>query len=114
MNDDDTELNSDFGDRHRISSSAGRDSIIGSRVTQFISSNKDLLLGLMFGIAIIEGAALFFEWRAKTTAEDLKNYDLTQFQAGDFADLKAKVISDHELIQAYGLQRTVIDNCRSK
>lgn len=94
-----------------VSSSAGRDSFVNSTVS-FLKSNKDLLLGLFLGVAVIEGAALFYEWRHLAQQQELKRYELSDFITTHFNPLEAKVSSDHDLIQAYGIAKTI--ECRSK
>lgn len=76
------------------------------------NANKDVILGFMLGIALIEGAALFYEWRHKAQQSELEQYKLSDFESTHFNPLAAQVQSDHDLIQAYGLQKLVADTCR--
>ena len=46
----------------------------------FLGGKRDLVLGILLAIGIIEGAALFYEWRNKQVAEDMHGYDARQAQ----------------------------------
>lgn len=46
-----------------------------SSVVQFVRGNKEMLLGVLLCVVIIESATLFFEWRNKTVAADLAIYN---------------------------------------
>jgi hypothetical protein len=94
---------------HSIRASGG--SSISS-IKNFISGNKDLLLGLLLGLAIVEGSALFYEWRHKAQQQELKRYELSDFITTHFNPLLAEVQTDHDLIQAYGLSKTVAQTCK--
>lgn len=58
-------------------------------------------------ICALIGAGLMY--RYASMVNDLKRYDLDFFIQHDFADLKTQARVDHELIQAYGLQKAVKD-----
>jgi len=74
---------------------------------------EGLLLGIALCLVIIESAALFFEWRHRAQQSELQRYELSDFQTTHFNPLAAQVKSDHDLIQAYGLQKLVATTCRS-
>ncbi len=78
-----------------------------SVVKNFVKNNTEFLLGLFIAIAIIEGAFLWTEWHHKEQQSDLALYELHDFQSTHFNPLLSQVKSDHDLIQAYGLQNAV-------
>ena len=89
----------------------------GSSITQvknFITSHSQMLLGIFIGLAIVEGAALFYTWRYKAQQSELARYELQDFQTHQFNPLVAKVESQGQLIQAYGIQQTVQEACVRK
>lgn len=51
-----------------------------SSVKNFVKGNKDLLLGLFLGLAMIEGFFLFYAYREKQVSEDLHGFDARQAQ----------------------------------
>ena len=61
---------------------------------------------LIFGVLYLQAE------RKLTTTEDLKRYELTDFQTTHFNPLEAQVKSDHDLIQAYGLNKIVAETCK--
>jgi len=86
----------------------------GSSVTvikKFVKEHTDFLLGLFMALAVIEGAALWTQWHHKEQQSDLAMSNLHDFETLTFAPLAAQVKSDHDLIQAYGLQNS-LSNCK--
>ncbi len=83
-----------------------------SIVKNFVKNNTEFLLGIFIAIAIIEGAFLWTQWHHKEQQSDLAIYELHDFQTTHFNPLAAQVKSDHDLIQAYGLQKTISETCK--
>ena len=78
-----------------------------SFVKRVVTENKDFLLGLFMALAMIEGVALWTQWHHKEQQSDLALVELHDFQTLTINPLSAQVKSDHDLIQAYGLQNSL-------
>ena len=75
-----------------------------------IQGVKDKLPTLLLACCLIALVVLIFLYRYDAQERDLDRYDDTQRAeklAQDLADIRSKLTTDHELIQAYGLQRAV-------
>jgi signal transduction histidine kinase len=70
---------------------------------------KAWFTNVLLAINIVALVVLIFVYRHAAMVQDLKRWDLDNFLQTSFSDLKATVKSDHELIQAYGLQKTIHD-----
>jgi len=68
---------------------------------------KGWFTNVLLAINIVAIVVLIFAYRHAAQEDDLKRYDLDFFVQHDFADLKTQVRTDHELIQAYGLQKSL-------
>lgn len=66
---------------------------------------RELILGAILALSILVNIAMFFAYRGLTQTVDLDRYDDNTFINGRFAELSAQVKADHDLIQAYGLQK---------
>jgi hypothetical protein len=62
---------------------------------------------ILLALSILVNVALFMAYRHTEQTVDLDRYDDNTFINGRFSDLVAQVKADHELIQAYGLQKAV-------
>jgi len=71
---------------------------------------KDLMMGTILALSIVINIWLIYEYRDFRTQEWLKNNDLTFFKTNEYADLKAKVLSQESLINSYGLRQA----CKEK
>ncbi len=86
----------------------------GSNVTvikRFVKEHTEFLLGIFMAISLVEGAFLWTEWHHKEQQSDLAIYELHDFQSATFNPLLAQVKSDHDLIQSYGLSKTISETC---
>ncbi len=68
---------------------------------------RDLIIAALLALSIIGNVAMLFAYRELTQTVDLDRYDDNTFINGRFAELSAQVKADHDLIQAYGLQKAV-------
>lgn len=68
---------------------------------------RELIVALILSVSILVNVALWFALRDLKQTVDLDRYDDNTFINGRFAELSAQVKADHDLIQAYGLQKTV-------
>lgn len=68
---------------------------------------RDLIVALILSVSILVNVALWFALRDLKQTVDLDRYDDNTFINGRFAELSAQVKADHDLIQAYGLQKAV-------
>jgi hypothetical protein len=66
-----------------------------------------LWTAVLLALSILGNVVLFMTWKHTEQTVDLDRYDDNTFINGRFADLAAQVKADHDLIQAYGLQRAV-------
>lgn len=99
----------------KSSVSSGRDSYVASKVTKvtnWFNSYKEVILGIALGLVLVEGAMLYFEYRHKAQQNELARANFSDWQAFNFNPWVAKVEADHELIQAYGLNKTIAENCK--
>jgi hypothetical protein len=62
---------------------------------------------VLLALSILVNVALFMAWKHTEQTVDLDRYDDNTFINGRFADLVAQVKADHDLIQAYGLQKSL-------
>ncbi len=62
---------------------------------------------ILLALSILVNMALYMQFRHTEQTVDLDRYDDNTFINGRFADLAAQVKADHDLIQAYGLQKAV-------
>lgn len=70
---------------------------------------KGWFTNVLLAVCICALIGAFMMYRYASMQQDLKRYDLDFFIQHDFADLKVQAKIDHELIQAYGLQKAVKD-----
>lgn len=75
---------------------------------------KGWFTNVLLAINIVAIIVLIFVYRHSGMVQDLKRYDLDFFINNEFADVKAQARVDHELIQAYGLQKAVKDAAKEK
>lgn len=85
-----------------------------SAVASITGGYREWLLGVLLGTNMILGFALFFEYRHQAQQQELKRYELSDFITTHFNPLEAQVRSDHDLIQAYGLQKIMIESNKLK
>lgn len=84
----------------------------GSNVAQAMITGekvKGWFTNVLIAVCICALIGAFMMYRYASMQQDLKRYDLDFFIQHDFADLKVQSKIDHELIQAYGLQKAVKD-----
>jgi hypothetical protein len=68
---------------------------------------REILVATLLALSILVNLALFLMYRHTQQTVDLDRYDDNTFINGRFAELSAQVKADHDLIQAYGLQKAV-------
>lgn len=68
---------------------------------------RDIIITTLLAISILVNFVLVFQYRHLEQTVDLDRYDDNTFINGRFAELSAQVKADHDLIQAYGLQKAV-------
>lgn len=68
-------------------------------------SGRDLFWGVILALSLIVNVWCAWEIRDIGTRKWLHDYDLNQFQMGQFAELQRKVDVDHELIKIFGPQQ---------
>lgn len=68
---------------------------------------RDLIIATVLALSIIVNVVMFFQLRHLEQTVDLDRYDDNTFINGRFAEVSAQVKADHDLIQAYGLQKAV-------
>ena len=68
---------------------------------------RDLIVATVLALSIVVNVVMFFQIRHLEQTVDLDRYDDNTFINGRFAELSAQVKADHDLIQAYGLQKAV-------
>lgn len=68
---------------------------------------RELIIAVLLALSILVNVALWFQYRHLEQTVDLDRYDDNTFINGRFADLATQVKADHELIQAYGLQKVL-------
>lgn len=68
---------------------------------------RDLIIAAVLAASILGNIAMWVAYRELTQTVDLDRYDDNTFINGRFAELSAQVKADHDLIQAYGLQKAV-------
>lgn len=104
--------------REPVSKSTGGDDIRADnqstvfKIVNMVRSNTEFFIGLLMALLVIESAALFYDWRYKAQQSELQKQELKDFQTFVFDPIAQQVKSDHDLIQAYGLSKTVADNCK--
>jgi hypothetical protein len=62
---------------------------------------------MLLALSMLINIALFMAWKHTEQTVDLDRYDDNTFINGRFSDLSAQVKADHDLIQAYGLQKVL-------
>jgi hypothetical protein len=68
---------------------------------------RELVIAVLLALSILVNVALWLQYKHTEQTVDLDRYDDNTFINGRFADLAAQVRADHDLIQAYGLQKAV-------
>jgi hypothetical protein len=68
---------------------------------------REILVATLLALSIIVNIVLWMQSRHTEQTVDLDRYDDNTFINGRFAELAAQVKADHDLIQAYGLQKTL-------
>lgn len=68
---------------------------------------RDIIIGGLLALSVLGNVVMFLSYRELTQTVDLDRYDDNTFINGRFAELSAQVKADHDLIQAYGLQKAV-------
>lgn len=66
-----------------------------------------LITAILLALSIMGNVAMYLSYRNLNQTVDLDRYDDNTFINGRFADLATQVKADHDLIQAYGLQKAV-------
>ncbi len=66
-----------------------------------------LITAILLALSIMGNVAMYLSYRTLNQTVDLDRYDDNTFINGRFADLSSQVKADHDLIQAYGLQKAV-------
>jgi hypothetical protein len=75
-----------------------------------VSGVKERLSSVLLSMCLVALGALIFLYRYDAQERDLDRYDDGQRQERidkELADIRAELKTDHELIQAYGLQKAV-------
>ena len=75
---------------------------------------RDLIIATLLALSVLVNVALLLMYRYDSQERDLDRYDDGQFITHDFANLKSEVEADHQLIQAYGLQKAVKEAAKEK
>ena len=70
-------------------------------------SAREILVAIILSTSILGNVVMWVAYRDLKQVVDLDRYDDNTFINGRFADLAAQVRADHDLIQAYGLQKTL-------
>ena len=68
---------------------------------------RELIVATLLALSIVGNVAMFLAYRSLTQTVDLDRYDDNTFINGRCAELSAQGKADHDLIQAYGLQKAV-------
>lgn len=68
---------------------------------------RELIVAILLALSIAVNGVMLFQLRHLEQTVDLDRYDDNTFINGRFAELAAQVRADHDLIQAYGLQKAV-------
>jgi hypothetical protein len=68
---------------------------------------REILVATLLALSILVNVVMWATYRHLNQTVDLDRYDDNTFINGRFADLAAQVKADHDLIQAYGLQKAV-------
>lgn len=68
---------------------------------------REILVAVILSASILVNIALYVQLRHTEQTVDLDRYDDNTFINGRFAEVAAQVKADHDLIQAYGLQKTL-------
>lgn len=66
-----------------------------------------ILTAILLALSIVGNVAMYLSYRHLEQTVDLDRYDDNTFINGRFADLSTQVKADHDLIQAYGLQKSL-------
>lgn len=66
-----------------------------------------LITAILLALSVLGNVAMYLSYRDIKQTVDLDTYDDRTFINGRFSDLAQQVKSDHDLIQAYGLQKSV-------
>lgn len=66
-----------------------------------------VITAILLALSITGNIVMYLSYRTLNQTVDLDRYDDNTFINGRFADLATQVKSDHDLIQAYGLQKAV-------
>lgn len=66
-----------------------------------------IVTATLLALSIMGNIAMYLAYRGLNQTVDLDTYDDRTFINGRFSELAAQVKADHDLIQAYGLQKTL-------
>jgi hypothetical protein len=66
-----------------------------------------LITAILLALSLIGNVAMYLSYRHVEQTVDLDRYDDNTFINGRFAELATQVKADHDLIQAYGLQKSL-------
>jgi hypothetical protein len=88
-------------------SSSGNNSPIAIAKIAAPKDARELVFATVLALSVVVNVALWFQYRHLEQTVDLDRYDDNTFINGRFAELSAQVKADHDLIQAYGLQKAV-------
>lgn len=66
-----------------------------------------LITAILLALSLMGNVAMYLSYRHIEQTVDLDRYDDNTFINGRFADLATQVKADHDLIQAYGLQKSL-------
>lgn len=86
---------------------AGAGAHINVNRFQLPKDPRELIVATLLALSILVNVSLFLMYRHTQQTVDLDRYDDNTFINGRFADLATQVKADHDLIQAYGLQKAV-------
>jgi hypothetical protein len=62
---------------------------------------------VLLALSLLGNLVLYTSWKHTEQTVDLDRYDDNTFINGRFAEVAAQVKADHDLIQAYGLQKVL-------
>jgi hypothetical protein len=85
-----------------------------SAVATVTENTKQWFVAVIMSLSIALNVVMIYEWRDATMHTELKRYDLDFFKENDWAQLKAQVEIDRQLIEAYGLQNAVRHSAKEK
>jgi hypothetical protein len=67
----------------------------------FGNSSRDIWWGVALGLSVSINVIALWSWTHAATEAQVKDYNLTFFMSHDWVEVKTKVDTDHQLIEAY-------------